>query len=82
MNKSYILYNLKESLIQLEETIKELENNSDYEYGEFSVDMNHLYHHINTAWNSKYSTEKESKECSENNFRIWRKFPTDIEMSN
>lgn len=81
MNKSYISYNLKEGLKQLKEIIKEMESNADYDYGEYSVDMNHLYHHVNTAWNAKYSTKIESDECSEKNFENWRKFPTDIEMS-
>jgi hypothetical protein len=82
MNKPYILHNLKEGLEQLTELIKELETDSDYEYGDYIVDMSHLYHHINTAWNARDSTKIESEECSNENFRIWRRFPTDIEMKN
>ena len=81
MNKEYILYNLKEGLNQLTDTIKELESDSEYEFGDYIVDMTHLYHHINTAWNAKNSTKLEAKKCSENDFRTWRNFPKDIEMS-
>jgi hypothetical protein len=80
MNRKYVLYNLKEAQGQLSETIEEIENNSDYEYGEFIVDMEHLYHHLNTAWNAQDTAEKESDECSEQNFNKWRKFPDDFSL--
>jgi len=80
MNKEYILYNLKEALKQLSNTIHDLETDKNYEYGDFRVDMEHLYHHVNTAWNAKNSSEEESRECSESNFQIWRQFPVDIDL--
>ena len=75
MNKSYILYNLKEAYAQISETIAEFESNSDYGFPEFKVEMEHIYHHLNTAWNAQNSTEQESNECSEENFQLWRRFP-------
>lgn len=80
MNKEFILFNLKEALEQLTETINELENDDKYDYGNYVVEMEHLYHHINTAWNAQDSTEQESIECSEKNFNKWREFPKDINM--
>jgi len=77
MNKEYVLYNLKEAKEQITKTIYDLENNGEYDFSEFRVEMEHLYHHINTAWNAQNSTEKESYECSEENFQQWRKFPSD-----
>ncbi len=79
MNKEYILYNLKEALEQLSNTIHELEKDKDYEYGDFRVDMEHLYHHVNTAWNAQNSSAQESCECSESNFNRWRQFPKDMD---
>lgn len=80
MNKQYILYNLKEALEQLTKTVNELETDDEYEFGNYIVDMEHLYHHINTAWNSRDSSESESLECSELNFNKWREFPIDLNM--
>ena len=80
MNKDYMLYNLKEACKQLNEIIKELETNSDYNYGECIIDMQHTYHHLNTAWNAKESTKEEANECSKDNFAKWRQFPDDIYM--
>ncbi|WP_321279154.1 hypothetical protein [Marinifilum fragile] len=79
MNKEYILYNLKEALEQLSNTIHELETDKDYEYGNFRVDMEHLYHHVNTAWNAQNSSDQESRECSESNYNTWRQFPKDMD---
>ena len=81
MNKKYILYNLKEAIEQLTSTINDLETDKDYDFGNFKPDMEHLYHHINTAWNAKYSTDKESKECTESNYNKWRQFPNDNDFS-
>jgi hypothetical protein len=80
MNKEYVLYNLKEALEQLTNTIQGLENNIEYDSPEFQVEMGHLYHHINTAWNAQNSTEQESIECSEDNFIFWRQFPNNEDL--
>ena len=81
MNKKWILFHLKEAQEEIESTIKDIEADPEYDYGEYSVAMAHLYHHINTAWNSRDSTEQEANESTENNFNKWRKFPTDINLS-
>ena len=80
MNKEYIIYNLKEALGQLNSTISNIELDQNYEFGEYIVDMQHLYHHINTAWNARESTIEESNSCSEQDFDKWRQFPSDIYM--
>lgn len=80
MNKQYILLNLNEALEELQSTISELETKSDYDYGEYVVAMSHLYHHINTAWNARDTSESDSTECSEENFHKWRKFPSPDEL--
>jgi len=81
MNKDYILFNLREALEQLNDTIISLENNDGYGIEEYEVDIKHLYHHINTAWNAKKATEKQGTECSERNFLKWRNFPQDVDMT-
>lgn len=81
MNKEWVLFHLREALEEIEETIKEIESEPDYDDPEFSVSMAHLYHHVNTAWNSRLCSDRESEESSESNFKKWRQFPTDIDMS-
>ena len=80
MNKDYVQFHLQEALEEIEATIKEIDSKNDYGQAEFTVAVNHIYHHINTAWNARNSTEREAQECSESNFQKWRQFPTDMSM--
>ena len=80
MNHNYILFNLREATEELERTIREIEANPDYDVGEMTVAFSHLYHHINTAWNARNASQEEAEECSEDNFRAWRAFPSAEEL--
>jgi hypothetical protein len=42
--------------------------------------MSHLYHHVNTAWNARNSTNEESMECSDEDFNRWGRYPSDLEV--
>jgi hypothetical protein len=75
MNLEYILYNLKEAKAELDKMIKKIEKDENYDSGEFVVAISHLYHHVNTAWNSRNASMNEVKECSDKNFKKWHKFP-------
>ena len=80
MNNEYILYNLRDAQEQLTSIINEIENDDEFDIESYSVDIQHLYHHINTSWNARFASKVESDECSEENFVKWRQFPNDIEM--
>jgi len=77
MNIKNIIYQLEEAKEELDTTIDEIKSIPEYDYGEFVVAMTHLYHHINTAWNSRDASDKETEECSDENFNKWRQFPSD-----
>tara|TARA_B110001452_G_C15083414_1_gene377996 strand:+ start:511 stop:759 length:249 start_codon:yes stop_codon:yes gene_type:complete len=81
MNKEWVLFHLKEALEEVEDTIKDIESDESYDESEFSIGMTHLYHHVNTAWNSRSSKDEEARESNDANFEKWRKFPIDIDMS-
>jgi hypothetical protein len=81
MNKDYVLYNLIEAKEELDRTIQELQLELEYGDPEFSVAMQHLYHHLNTAWNARNATVERTNECSDSDYKAWRKFPTDIDMN-
>jgi hypothetical protein len=80
VNRDYVLYNLREAQEELERTIRELEKDSDYDFGEFVVAMSHLYLHINTAWNARDATKSQAEKCSEADFDKWRRFPDPQEL--
>ena len=78
MNNNFILFNLREAQEEIDRTIKDLETDAQYTEAEFSVAMFHLYHHVNTAWNSRNSTEEQSNVCSEESFNKWSRYPEDL----
>ena len=80
MNNRHTEFHLKEALEQLQETISSFQK-GDVDEVQLELDMEHLYHHINTAWNSRNALEKDTDECSQANFEEWRKFPSDIDLS-
>ena len=79
MNKNAILFNLVEAKEEIDRTIKELETDPEYGAAELSVAMMHLFHHVNTAWNARDSTPEEWKNCSDEDFNRWGRYPTDLE---
>ena len=81
MNRQYILFNLREAAEELSRIIQTIEDRQDYDYGEFSVSANHLYHHINTAWNARDESDQATAECSEADFDRWRQFPNDLDLT-
>ena len=81
MNRSYVLWNLKEAREAIGQLIADIEADADYDFGEFRVDMEHLYHHINTAWNARDASTERADACSQADFDRWRQFPQDIELT-
>lgn len=81
MNKEWVLWNLKEAQEELIRTIADLESDASYDVPEFSVAMSHLYHHLNTAWNSRDVSEEVARDCSQENFDRWRQMPDDINLA-
>ena len=81
MTRDYIFWNLHEAAEALAELIKEMEADPEYDQGQFDVDLHHVYHHINTAWNARNASPERIETCSEEDFQNWRQFPTDIDMT-
>ena len=76
MNKDYVLYNLGEAQEALGQLIADMKSDPEYDYGEYIVDMGHVYHHLNTAWNARDSSKAVADQCSEEDFYRWRQFPS------
>jgi len=80
MNREWVLFHLREAATELDSIIREIQDDPSYGYGAFSVDMAHLYHHLNTAWNSKAESAERVKLCSQEDFDAWRRFPLDLPL--
>jgi len=80
MNRNGVLFHLREAVEQLNATIKNLESNGEYGREEFQVEMGHLYHHWNTAWNGRDQTDAEFEKCAGDAFNRIRRFPKESEL--
>ena len=80
MNRNQVLSHLKEAREALDELTKSIESESDYDYPEFWVDMQHAYHHLNTAWNSRDATEEQIANATDADFNRWSALPSDLPM--
>ena len=74
-NRDLIICNLEEAIDQLQETVAELRNDTEYDECQLRIDLEHVYHHLNYGWHICKASEKEVVECSEENYVKWSKYP-------
>ena len=79
MNTEFLLTHLKEAQEELDSIINTLKNNSKHPEVSFEIEIQHLYHHLNTAWNGRNSLANEEE--TDEIFYKRRQFPTDIDMT-
>ena len=80
MNRDHILSHLREAAEELDGTVREMEANPGYDVGELWVAMQHLYHHLNTAWNARDLPPERTATPTEEDSRSWRGFPADLDL--
>jgi len=68
MNKKLVTFHLNEAHEQLRATLAEMSRDDDYGSGEFVVEMQHLYYHLNTAWNAREASDAEAEPGSDELF--------------
>ena len=78
VNKPHTLFHLGEALEELKRTIADLKKKRGYDEVELQVAMEHLYHHLNTAWNARHVSSARAWKAAARDFRTWRKFPKDL----
>lgn len=80
MNKEHLRFHLQEALEELSRTVAECENTPDFSEGELLIGMQHLYHHLNTAWNTRNLEHERIEQGSDADFNVWGAFPKDIPL--
>lgn len=81
MNRDYIIFNLRAAVENLEQTVKELQEDPKYGERKFMAAMKDAYRHMNTAWNARKCTEQAVQQCTVEDAEQWRQFPSDIDPS-
>ena len=79
MNNKIISSNIAEALEELESINNELEVNSLNEVN-FQIKLQHVYHHLNIAWNVRNVKTEHYREMSDDDFKTWSSYPKDIEF--
>jgi signal transduction histidine kinase len=75
-----VRFHLREALGDLRNLVQELEE-SEVDVEEFKSIMAHLYHHINSAWNSRSIEQLDDPRLTEQFYEL-ALFPTDISAWN
>jgi hypothetical protein len=79
VQKEYALFNLKEAKEAIEQLMAEMEADSEYEIGNYRVDMQHLYWHINSAWNGR-EFDMATQELKDGMYEAFIQFPKDLAL--
>ncbi len=80
-NWKIILYNLaeaREQIEQIESRAKEKKKPSEID---LKIWLEHVYHHLNFAWNVRHQTSEKYANLSDEDFNDWSKFPPEIDES-
>jgi hypothetical protein len=80
MNKEHLRFHLQEALEELSRTVAQCENNSEFSEGELLIGMQHLYHHLNTAWNARNLGQERVEQAADADFNAWGSFPKDLPL--
>ena len=80
MNKPAIEFHLQEAQEALNTMLESLRTDPDFECGAYWVQMQHLYRHINTAWNARHATDDQTSPLSQEDFDRWGQYPADLNI--
>lgn len=82
MNREQVLSHLSEARDAIEQTIRDLRADPDFEDAQYWVDLQHVYHHLNTAWNSRAASKSQIAAATDADFNRWSSYPVDLPAMN
>lgn len=74
----YTIWNLREASEALSALIECIESDPNYSEEALGVELAHVFHHLNTAWNARHASAAQAEACVQEDFDRWRRFPTDL----
>lgn len=80
MNKEWLLSHFREAHEELTQIIRRVESDPNFGDIELEIALTHMYHHVNTAWNSRDVDPARAWACAQEDFDAWRVFPADISL--
>jgi ubiquinone/menaquinone biosynthesis C-methylase UbiE len=79
INRKRILHNVSEAREQLEEIERVLQGGAPFSEVELGVMLEHAYHHLNWAWNTRSVLKSTYDSMTDRDFNLWSKVPKDLE---
>jgi|SRR5216683_1330115 len=79
LNWKTIVSNVAEAREQLEQIEKLAKSAKKPREGQLQIMLEHAYHHLNFAWNTRHTSSKRYSSLSDEEFNEWSKFPKRIE---
>ncbi|MBO9667581.1 MAG: hypothetical protein J7501_12300 [Bdellovibrio sp.] len=79
MNHKFILYNFEEIQEEIETLMKKLKR-GDISHAELYSGVQHVYHHLNIAWNARDTEPGKIADLDDPMMDVWNQFPTDIKL--
>jgi len=80
MNKPWVRFHLNEAANALQKIVQQIESGDTIGNDEFEITIAHAYHHLNTAWNSRFITDEKARTHTDWDFTEWRQFPADLNL--
>lgn len=77
IDKDYVQFNLEEAREAIDTLIRELTADPEYDSANLRVDMQHIYWHINSAWNGRHPKANEAT-LTDSQFEAYIQFPKDL----
>lgn len=80
MNTRWVLFHLGEARRELDLLTKMIETGAPAKE-EFEIALEHAYHHLNTAWNSRSISDDQAARHTDEDFVTWRQFPKELNLA-
>ena len=79
MNKQWVAFHLGESMREMQLLTHAMESRAVTK-DEFELALEHAYHHLNTAWNSRSISDEQAAQHTDVDFVNWRQFPKELNL--
>ena len=81
LNWKIILSNLAEAREQIEQIEEQANNGNKPSEIELQIMLEHVYHHLNFAWNIRHTSTENYSNLTDDEFNEWSQFPKEMEMA-
>jgi hypothetical protein len=79
MQKDYALFHLAEAKEAIESVLARMQADPDYDQSNFAIDMQHVYWHINSAWNGRHFSS-DQQALTDAVYQSFIQYPKDLEL--